>query len=354
MPVCPECSFWTPNFHDGDVDHNGTYVALRFFTLIQLRWFCNGCWKAWEDERREKRMTTGKLLPEDREVTYALIRSPLGDEDYDNELGLKLTVHERYRSDSDWFEADQNSLTVKTFFSTLSSSLTSAEDKPKVSQTCQASWYRSLDWEVSKDASEFCFDFSKAKVVIGSPHFPVKTLSELPYILFPQHIKSSMFKRFRALAREARRHRQKIHEIEEQKEREREELKRKQQAEIQQKQRDLVQLALKRAQNAAQTRKPPAVSSPPQAPKPSNVWSSAVAQPVSTPPPQSSWSSAGARPMMPPPVPVAWSMVMPPTQLSLQTALFNDPWSTAQNVWSSSGQPQAKKPRQPSDSSTNR
>ena len=26
MPVCPECSFWTPDFNQGEVDHNGTYV----------------------------------------------------------------------------------------------------------------------------------------------------------------------------------------------------------------------------------------------------------------------------------------------------------------------------------------
>ena len=34
MPVCPECSFWTPDFHKGDVDHHGTYDLI--FKCIDL------------------------------------------------------------------------------------------------------------------------------------------------------------------------------------------------------------------------------------------------------------------------------------------------------------------------------
>ena len=32
MPVCPECSFWTPDFHQGEVDHNGTYAISLSIT----------------------------------------------------------------------------------------------------------------------------------------------------------------------------------------------------------------------------------------------------------------------------------------------------------------------------------
>ena len=244
-----------------------------------------------------------------------------------------------------------NLLTISTSFGSCPSYLNSGEDKPKVVQSGQAAWYRSLDWSCSSD-DEFRFDFSRAKIVIGCSDFPIKTLAELPYVLFPQHIRSSMFQRFRALARASRKHREMIREIELRKERERDELKRKQQAEIQQKQRDLVQLALKRAQNSSQIRRVVSVVPSPPPQKPTNVWSSAAIPAVVQQPPQNSWSSSSARPMLPPPVPVAWSVVMPPpTQLSLQAALVHDPWSSAQNVWSSASQPLSKKPRQPSDSS---
>ena len=186
---------------------------------------------------------------------------------------------------------------------------------------------------------EFSFDFSLTKVRIGSPNFPILRLSQIPWILFPQHIKSSMFKRFRATAREARQHRRKLREAEAKKEREREELRKKQQLEIQQKQKDLLQLAIKRAQQASQTKKQ-SIATPPQAPKPTNVWSSAgvpAMQPL--PAVNSAWSSAAAvRPMVPPPVPVAWPVMVP-------TVPVADPWS----VWSSKppAEPQAKRPRQP-------
>jgi hypothetical protein len=35
MPVCPECSFWTPNFGEGEVDHNGTYV-MSFWAMFKF------------------------------------------------------------------------------------------------------------------------------------------------------------------------------------------------------------------------------------------------------------------------------------------------------------------------------
>jgi hypothetical protein len=352
MPVCPECSFWTPNFTDGDVDHAGTYVSLC--ALIRCyRWFCNGCWRAWEDERKEKRITTGKLLPEDREVSYADIRSPIEDNDYDNPLGFKLSLLERYESDADWFHADVNSLTIETRCRisqdpSSSSFLNSIEEKAKVVEPLKASWFKTLDWLPARD-DEFSFDFTSAKLVIGSPGFQIKRLSQIPWVYFPQHIKTNMFRRFRLLAREARKHRKNLREVEERKEREREELRRKQQVEIQQKQKDLLQLAIKRAQNAQQTKKVVVATSSPQPPKVSNVWSSAKATAVQPPPPttaSSSWSSAAARPMMPPAVPVAWPAMPSPTPIALQTHILNDPWS----VWSARPvEPQAKRPRQPPD-----
>lgn len=271
------------------------------------------------------------------------LKSPLLDEDYDNPLGFKLSLYERYEATFDWFEIDVNMLTISTHLrqdseGSSASFLKSVDEKAKVYEACKGSWYRSLDWTVTAD-DEFRFDFSSAKVRIGSPDFPILRLSQIPYVLFPQHIKSSMFKRFRAVAREARAHRRMLRELEAKKEREREELRKKQQMEIQQKQKELLQLAIKRAQNASQTKKAtPVVSTPPQPPKPANVWSSAGV-PAMQPLPsssQSAWSSAAARPMMPPPVPVTWPVLVPAVPVA-------DPWA----VWSSkpAAEPQPKRPK---------
>jgi hypothetical protein len=269
--------------------------------------------------------------------------------DYDNALGFKLTLHERYEVDRDWFKVDIHSLTIETRICTDSSCsstlLTSLDEKPKQTSNGQATWYKSLDWKIGQD-DEFSFDFSNCKVVIGSPGFPISTLANKAWVLFPQHIKSSSFRRFRALAREARRHQALVKQIERRREQEREELKRKQLLEIQQKQKDLVQLALKRAQNAQLTKK---TSSPAPVNKPS-MWSSSGTS--SAPPIASAWSSATARPLVPPPMPVAWTVLPPPiapmmhpaAPLSLQATLMQDPWSTP-NVWAD--QPQAKRARPP-------
>ena len=300
-------------------------------------------------------MNTGRLLPEDRHITYANVKSSLDDLDYDNELGFKISCVERYQADEDWFEVDVNSLTIETRLHCGATSspafLTSMDDKPKQVSLGQASWYKSLDWNVAAD-DEFTFDFSNCNVSIGSDEFPIISLASKPWVLFPQYISSALFQRFRAVAREARKHRKMVRELEQQREREREEQRKKQQLEIQQKQKDLLQLAIKRAQNAQQTKKTP-VASPAVSVKPiQNTWSSSAASSPAVPPAIASnaWSSSAARPLTPPPVPVSWTILpspiapMVPGPVPIQPTLIQSPWS-AQNPWSSVEIPQAKRPR---------
>lgn len=315
-------------------------LAVNYAALI-LSWFCNGCWQAWEEERREKRLNTGKLLPEDRELWYSDIIQPLKVVDFDDNLSFKLSLFEQYRSTSEWFSVDIFSLTVETFLPdspSSSSFVSSLDERPKQTAACEASWYKSLDWRQCLD-DEFSFDFSNVSLVIGSPKFPILSLREMPAVLFSHRIVSPSFIRFRAVAREARAHRCKLRSIEDQRKREQEEVKRKQLAEIQQKQKDLVQLALKRAQTV-QSKKPPAPSPPP---KSTNVWSSAAATAVARPPQTASPNTWSSRPMVPPAMPVWSAAGLMPLIIPQPGAV--DPWSSA-NVWA---EPAAKRAKTPPD-----
>jgi hypothetical protein len=280
----------------------------------------------------------------------------LDDLDYDNELGFKVSLVERYQGDCDWFEVDVNSLTIETCIHdggvSSSAYLTAMDERPKQISQGQASWYKSLDWNLADD-DEFTVDFSNCNVSMGSPDFPIISLASKPWVLFPQHITSTLFRRLRAVARDARKHRKKMRELELQREREQEEQKKKQQLEIQQKQKDLLQIAIKRAQNSQQSKKtavaPPAVPVKPI----QNTWSSSAASPPPSVPAaigSNAWSSSAARPLTPPPVPVSWTVIpgpiapMVPSPVAMQPAMVPNPWS-AQNPWSSVEIPQAKRPR---------
>ena len=266
--------------------------------------------------------------------------------DFDDNLSFKLSLHDQYRQDQAWFKVDIYLLTVETCLASSSSDtcfLTSLDEKPKQTSVGEASWFKSLDCVVAGD-DEFSFDFCDAHISAGGGDFPIRSLVELPFIYFPLHMVSRLFTRFRQLAREARAYKRSLKELEEQRQLERDELRRKQQQELQQKQKDLVQLALKRAQNA-QSKK--IVSPPPSAPvsMKKNVWSSSLASPVVplAQPLSSQWSS---RPIVPPAM-TPWSSGTVPT-ISIQAAVMQaDPWSTA-NLWT--GPPHPKRVRTPAES----
>lgn len=254
--------------------------------------------------------------------------------------------------DLSWFKVDIYLLTVETRLGGSTNKdpclLDSLDEKPK--QTCfgEASWFKSLDC-VSVQDDEFSFDFSNTILTAGSIGLPILTLKDIPFVHFPKHTVSRLFVEFRRLARESRAYKHTLQQLEEKRLLEREEQKRKQQQELQQKQKDLVQLALKRAQNA-QVKKvmsPP----PPQPPVKNNLWSSTLASPV-VPAPQGTpqWSS---RPVVPPAM-NQWSSapaggLMIPTgsmsvpTLSLQAAVMQaDPWSSA-NIRTEPPQPKRVK-----------
>jgi hypothetical protein len=339
MPVCPDCSFWTPDFNMGDVDHNGT-------------WFCNTCWRAWENERKEKRLSSGKLLPEDRELWYTDILQPLKNFDFEDSLTIRLSLTDQFYHDSDWFTVDMSSLTVETYLSESSTSsfLTSLTEKSRIVEPCEASRYKTLGIRPI-DEDEFAFDFSNCRIKIGDPGFPVCSLRDLSFISFPNDVISPNHIKFRALARESRKHRRHMQELEDKRQKEIADQKRRQQQELQAKQKELLQIAIKRAQN----KKPVPMGTPPSIPSPppkANVWSSSGATPVqpAPSPPQAavSWSS---RPMIPPPVP-GWSVsaipLMPP--MAMLSPPVQDPWSSAA-VWASS-EPQAKRAKTPGTTET--
>ena len=341
MPVCPECTFWTPDFNLGEVDHNGTYVkSLYVVKFAQFRWFCNGCWQAWEDERKELRMSSGKLLPEDREMyepnmrallcfsSYASIR-PIKLYDYEDDLTFKISLAEQFNSDLPWFKVDIESLAIETFCGSSDSGpafLRSVDEKPKQTQVCEASFYKSLKWRqggLSPNAyeEEFSMDFSVPYVVVGSEGGLLTSIFQLPNIYFPGKLVSETFEKFRMLARDARRFR--IEEAERDRRRlaEKEEQRKKQQVELAQKQKDLVQLALRRAQK----QKAAICSLSLAPPQPTNVWSSSAAVPVA--PVGDPWSSQ-MRPMLPPAMP-GWSSAMtaPPVTFHGVPNVARDPWA---------------------------
>lgn len=320
-----------------------------------FRWFCNGCWQAWEDERREQRLNTGKLLPEDRELWYSNATKPINEFDLDDSLSIRLSLSEQFRLEADWLSVDMPSLTIETYLEespSTSSFLTNLDEKPRQVTVGELARYSTLNWRVAME-DEFVFDFSNARFVIGSEGFPVTSLATDPNFYFPKHVVSDTFKEFRALAREARKYKQMMREIEEKKQQEIAEQKRKQQMELQAKQKELLQLAIKRAQNKkpTPTSTPPSVPSPP--PKPSNVWSSFGAAAVKPSPPQPipTWSS---RPMVPPPMAPAWSANMMPIPMVAPVTLLppppmHDPWSSAA-AWSV--EPNAKRAKTPSPTET--
>ena len=313
---------------------------------MNLRWFCNGCWGAWEEERKEKRLTTGRLLPEDRELWYTDTTQPVKLYDFDDNLSFKLSLHDQYRLDHGWFKVDIYSFTVETCLGDSSSSdscfLAYLDEKPKQTVLGEASWFKSLDCVRTCD-DEFSFDFSGTSMTAELPL--ISSLAQLPFIHFPLHMTSELFRDFQKLAREARAFKRALKELEDKRQLEKEELRRKQQLELQQKQKDLVQLAMKRAQNA-QVKK---ITSPqPSQALKNNVWSSINASPIlPLPQPASQWSS---RPIVPPAM-SSWSSNLIPSSgssvptLSLQAAVMQaDPWSSA-NIRT---EPQPKRIKTPS------
>lgn len=363
MPVCPECSFWTPEFVLGDVDHNGTYVAFHYLDLL-FRWYCNGCWQAWEDERREKRLTSGKLLPEDRSLWYTSTTRPVELLDYDRDEP-HVQFNQQYQYDRDWFKVNTYSLVIEGVCVDSNSSSTpnenlwitsESDDLLRVTVPCKATQYRSLKPRINND-EEFVFDFNFSYLRISNESKPdtirPKSLADISATVpFPNRILGDMYLRFRDVAREARR----FHFLQEEealkKEIEQQQLRKKQQVEIQQKQKDLVQLALKRA---AQNKKPAIVSTPPSNPVPSppnTAWTGP--QPVipqmmvMVPPVADPWSANNLRPMIPPPM--QWApMMQHPMHHFIQQPV--DPWSSAaaasatpvRNPWASTDTLEAKR-----------
>jgi len=332
------------------------------------------------------RLTSGKLLPEDRSLWYSSSTRPLELLDYDRDEP-HVHLNQQYQYDRDWFKVDTYSLVIEGVHNDTPSSSSrwissTAEEPLRVTEKCHATLYKSLMPRIVSD-HEFVFDFTDSYVCISDTIDPTSnnvkpvSLANLYSIIpFPHRILGDMYTEFRTLAREARR--VKFLEEEEaiKKELEEQLIRKKQQVEIQQKQKDLVQLALKRA---AQNRKPQTanvVSTPPMQPvvMPSApMWSvppqpvlphlmmppaGLVMQPMMIPP--NPWST-NPRPMIPPPMPMQWHgppmhlhhPMVPPPHLAAQPV---DPWSSAaavaatsaapvRNPWAATDSSEAKRPK---------
>jgi hypothetical protein len=273
-------------------------------------------------------------LPEDRVVWYSNTTSAMSLADIDTDESARMSLLGQFCGDSSWFKVDTSALAVETVCDDSSA----PGDSFEVSLFGQSTHFKSLDYQ-PYSSSEFVFDFSVSEIDLGVT--PTCSLKSIPFLYFPGRLVSDSFDRFRQRAREVRR--RTIIENEERiiREKEQFELKRKQMIEIKQKQNDLLQLALKRAQN----KKPLTVSAPPTPPM--NVWSSAAARPspapIMMPEPANPWSS---RPMISPAVPAAWTMPVPPS--AFRPLPVADPWSTAAaQAWTPppADPPPAKKPK---------
>ena len=264
--------------------------VLIYYVYLAVRWFCNGCWGAWEEERKEQRLTTGKLFPEDRELSYARTR-PIELYDYEDEFRFKVSLAEQYVSDLSWFKVDISSLCISTF----------SDDS------------ETLNWKKTTN-DEFVMDFFFLPVHVEK----IGSIFDHSRIHFPG--KLLLNDKLRRVAREKRAYKlAKKRELAIQTA-QREEAKKQQQFELAQKQKEMVQLALKRAQKQ-------------QKPQINNAWSS---QPAVPPP----------RPMMPAPMP-GWSSFMTAPPVTFRAAMLPpDPWSVTQPAVTPA-QPDAKRIKTP-------
>jgi len=348
-----------------------TERMLKFLIaiLLSLRWYCNGCWQAWEEDRKEKRLNSGKLLPEDRVVWYSSTFSDRKAFECDDGDYFQLSLNEQLHADSDWIKVDTYSLVLETYPDDQKGGLyiSCPSDPTRISRTGEATIFKSLSHRIYTD-DEFVIDFRNTRIQLTQASIvPLKQI-----VPFPGKIVGSTFERFRSLARESRKMKFLKDEEDRRKAAEQKELRKKQMIENQQKQKDLVQLALKRAQNkkvttttAVVSGTPPMHASPvPSLPLPMNTdpWS-ANGNWSSLPPPPMMMGNFG-RPMIPPPMPphMQWAagpipVLDPWSSAAFQHAPVSNPWARPVPVapappTASSEEPDPKRARTPPDVGT--
>lgn len=264
----------------------------RKFCIIQTgyicRWFCNGCWEAWEEERKEQRLTSGRLFPEDRELWYAVTR-PAKFYDLDDDLRFKISIADQFNGDLPWFQVDIPSLCIGSV------------------------------------PEEFSMDFSVPFVTLTE-----EDISDACCVYFSDKLTCNYFEKLRRVARDIRREKREVLKKEIKDQQEREALKTKQQSELAQKQKDLVQLALKRAAQK-KSASPPSVHNP---------WSSKQATPMLR---LSTMIPPDSRAQVPVAMP-GWSSAM--TAPTFKTVGFPpDPWAVEKEPDSKRPKPSEENPR---------
>lgn len=251
---------------------------------------------------------------------------------------MKLQLYEQFGGDSSWLKVDTQALEIETYLHEEGNGLflQSLDERTKNCGFGESTIFKSLCHREYR-TSEFVFDLTAVPEIHLDSTCIISSVSSLPFIYFPHRILSEGFVGYRERARGHRR--QFLQEKEERlkREKEQQEQKRKQVMEIQQKQKDLLQIALKRAQNKKTQIAPHGTPPTP----PLNVWSSAAARPspppLMMPPPQGGPFTWSSRPMLPPALPPGWPI---PVHVPVQ-----DPWSSAAASWSSEIPPAAKKPK---------
>ena len=208
MPVCPDCSLWTPDFTHGEADPWGT-------------WYCNDCWERFEETERQQRVKSGRLLPEDRDLWYS-----------DSVKPSKLWEHDQhiFNPSEEWLEVDTYSLVLEVIIS--------ASESVNTARICLE--------------DDFILAGFGGKVEVGSSSsericVPACSLTSLSFIWTPQSMVNpsvSSKKKEYALVRKEKRLRR-LAEFRASEERETQ--KKRQQVQVEAKKKELLELAVKRA-----------------------------------------------------------------------------------------------------------
>jgi len=229
MPVCPDCSVWTFDFTLGATDPWGT-------------WFCNDCWDRFDETEKQDRLKSGNLLPEDRILWYSDSVKPTKLYEADKDINYHVSNHSNQKADDAWLSVDNYSLIVE-FHHDSDSNRRSDEGLVK-----------SMPWRHTMPDEVF-FSFDGGYITIGES-VPTCSIADLPEVWSQQLLISDRAERHREKAKLTRKARLQQTAFEQKQNEEKEEQKRKQQVQVEAKKKELVELAVKRAQQKTKVKKP--------------------------------------------------------------------------------------------------
>ena len=240
MPRCPDCKKPFADFDQGEFDPYGV-------------WFCAPCWDKFEHIEKEERLKSGKLLPEDRVLWYSNSVKPTKLFEADRDVHDFLGNHANQREDASWLEVDNYSLVLE-FYAETDDRATRRSDEQNSQPLGSTSYVKSLPWRHAVHDDVF-FSLDGGYISIGES-LPTCSLSDLPEIWSMQLIVSDRAQLNREKARLLRKARSQESALALKHHEEKEEQRRKQQVQVEAKKKELLELAVKRAQQKKTFKKP--------------------------------------------------------------------------------------------------